>query len=612
MIVNQNNYNYSIQYIKLFEDAYKILSDSELVSDDDLGVGRNRPTAPFTCLEEYFMYLDILAKLHADNVQDFKNSDAETKNAAFATYSKFLMLPLDEEYFKINANSRTITVPPTFAKYGVSLNGDQRAETLLFEIDRYFDFMDLVRTNIYIQWTSPNDVNGESEITLVDYDDKKIRFGWPLSQNIIDVSGTLKFSVRCFIKNDAGTSLIYSFNTLPVAVSVKQALRATVGNPMYFDDDSINFFRDAIKAGANSGAEKFPESPIIFMNLPTTKQYLTNNTLTLDISANSVDQGNVTYHWKQEIDGTVTMLPTTGITISTEYVPTKDTNYVPKKHYYIHDADLSYSLVDPATTLFDKTAFLEKVSRCHIIDSTEPVCGKYYVEIINTVQNNNIKVLSATAIIPGPTSINYTKDLIETGSANILPVDGSGKILSITAVPDDSKATLSYVWYKKEAPDGVSSIIPNETERSLTVTEPGWYYVTTTNTLNRGEFTKNSATCRITNEPTAPVISGLTGETVQIVLSEGVEEIIVNASIENSAGLNNALISDGLTYTWYHRKNGQLELAENGQHGVVAINGNKLTVQFSGDDEVFMCTVTNALNGHTTSTNSDYYKVSDI
>jgi hypothetical protein len=146
MIVNQNNYDYSIQYKKLFEDAYNLLTDPNTpIEDNEL-----RPTSKFTSLEEYFMYLDLIAKLHANVLLSSKDAPPEDRNMYFAQYSKYLMLPLDEEPFKINANSRTISIPTNFAKYGVSLTGDQRAETLLFEIDRYFDFVDLIRTTIHI------------------------------------------------------------------------------------------------------------------------------------------------------------------------------------------------------------------------------------------------------------------------------------------------------------------------------------------------------------------------------------------------------------------------------------------------------------------------------
>ena len=38
---------------------------------------------------------------------------------------KFSMLPVDEEVFTIDANTRTITVPADFAKNGISVQGDE-------------------------------------------------------------------------------------------------------------------------------------------------------------------------------------------------------------------------------------------------------------------------------------------------------------------------------------------------------------------------------------------------------------------------------------------------------------------------------------------------------
>jgi hypothetical protein len=126
MIVHQNNYDYNAKYIQLFDDACEILKDETLVADSVYtSSGRTRPSERFTCLEEYFMYLDILSTLHANKVSSASTAtDASTKNAYYAQYSKFLMLPLDEEYFTINANTRIISTPSIFTKYGVSLNGD--------------------------------------------------------------------------------------------------------------------------------------------------------------------------------------------------------------------------------------------------------------------------------------------------------------------------------------------------------------------------------------------------------------------------------------------------------------------------------------------------------
>ena len=620
MIINQNNYDYSIQYKKLFDDAYALLTDENTQIDNS-----KRPTAKFTCLEEYFMYLDVIAKLHADEVEAGVGASSEQQNARFAKYSKYLMLPLDEEYFKINANSRTISIPSNFAKYGVSLTGDQRAETLLFEIDRYFDFMDLIRTNIHIQWTSPEGKEGTSLITLVDYDSKKIRFGWPLSSGIIDGQGTLKFAVRFFMRNNA-EQISYSLNTLPVTVSVKPALRITVDDPMYVDEDSINFFRDAIKPGANSGAENFPEIPVIFLNLPTDKQYLTaSNTLTFDIGAYSIDQGDITYNWKripynnpnvaEELPGTYNII------VQDEYVQTKDTAYVNNKPYYIHDGQ-AYELVDSKTEPFSNT-FLERINRCHIAASDELVAGTYKVIVVNRVAKNTTELQSLACIVPAPQSIKYEKDLAANGEKNVLPEDGSALKLSVATAPDDLKANQSYKWFKLNSENGEPIALNDEyqSEPTLDVTTPGWYYVDTKNTLNRVDLTLLSAKSKITNAPQAPAIENFTGNEVIINFNKleneaTIAEIEVKASVATD-GLDPALVSEGLRYEWYHQKKdttdtSELEPVENGAYGVMSATVNEdgngvLKLQYSGDTEAFVCKVINTLNGKTAVTTSDLY-----
>ena len=47
-----------------------------------------------------------------------------------------IILPLDEEKFFIDGNSRKITVPQAFTKNGVGVQGDHYAEYIYFEIDK--------------------------------------------------------------------------------------------------------------------------------------------------------------------------------------------------------------------------------------------------------------------------------------------------------------------------------------------------------------------------------------------------------------------------------------------------------------------------------------------
>jgi hypothetical protein len=118
---------------------------------------------------------------------------------------KFVMMPLDEETFNIDLNSRAISVPSTFFKVNGKVGGvqaDQMAELVVFETDRYFDYMDLANTHIYVQWQLPNaeQSTGATLISMKDLSKPgKIRFAWPLYDVITQYSGNVKFSVRFYL-----------------------------------------------------------------------------------------------------------------------------------------------------------------------------------------------------------------------------------------------------------------------------------------------------------------------------------------------------------------------------------------------------------------------------
>ena len=145
---------------------------------------------------------------------------------------KYIMMPLDtvgEEVFNIDLNSRSISVPKTFAAIG-GVQADQMAELIVFSADRYFDYMDLANTLIYVQWQLPDDkmTTGATEITIKDYETipGKIRFAWPLHNKVTSHSGIVKFSVRFFIF-DENRKLAYSLNTLESSLLIRPALDPT-------------------------------------------------------------------------------------------------------------------------------------------------------------------------------------------------------------------------------------------------------------------------------------------------------------------------------------------------------------------------------------------------
>ena len=121
-------------------------------------------------------------------------------------------------------NNRTITVPSVFASSGIGIQGEVGVETIFFQIDRYFDTIDLSTTNIQILYKTKEDSVIE-DIFMKEIVDKKLIFGWSIPKQVTNTSGKIKIAIR-FIKTD-NDQIIYNFSTLPTEISVKPGLSLT-------------------------------------------------------------------------------------------------------------------------------------------------------------------------------------------------------------------------------------------------------------------------------------------------------------------------------------------------------------------------------------------------
>lgn len=159
-------------------------------------------------------------KIKVENLEQFFGCIQEIADLD----SKFLRLPLDEPMFEVDANSRKINVDATpFKANGLSVQGDHLAETVFFKIDRYYDTMDLMNTNIYINWkmgsASARDICSiKSDAIIPGY----VVFAWSIHDKITTKSGTLQFSVSLEIEQDGKNS--YSLNTTPATLNIKEGL----------------------------------------------------------------------------------------------------------------------------------------------------------------------------------------------------------------------------------------------------------------------------------------------------------------------------------------------------------------------------------------------------
>ncbi len=229
----------------------------------------------------------------------------------------YLMLPLDEDQFEINLNTRTISVPTSFSKIS-GVQNDQIAETILFSVDRYFDAMDLANTEIWVQWTAPGKDGklheGATRIDIRDYmtEADKIRFAWPLDNEITAVPGNVQFSVRFWKKGTVPefnpttgkfedvTKVVYSLNTLPASIPIKPALQPELNDITTVNDPVADgLFGKAIINSVNP-AIQYPQTPTFEppgLNLPKFTSLNEDDTLTLSAQALVGDTGFITYKW---------------------------------------------------------------------------------------------------------------------------------------------------------------------------------------------------------------------------------------------------------------------------------------------------------------------------
>lgn len=409
-----------------------------------------------TSLEEYFSWIEELNKIN----------------------KVYQVLPLDEDVFEIDANTRLISVPASFASNGISVQGDEVSEIVYFKINRYFDNIDLQTRKIFIQWTNANGQDGVSVPNVIDIESEPnyIIFGWPLSSAITSHPGNVSFSVRFYSIDDVTGKISYSLATLTQTATIKPSLDfdlehlETTGVQV----DNVNALLDGrfvdTLTGNNSSTAAEPEYIIDFDDLSdlTNKweetnvndvvtQYVSKDldldsngfrTVAFDASAQAIsaDAGAISYYWKKWNYDTGVQEE---IDFATTFVETADKTRTEGKLYYYN----SGTEHDPVYKLYNGEldedtlagADIDKVFEKRTVSSINTI-GRYQVTATNRVRKSKTPKVSYTLVVPRPEDVTITKDLPD---RDILAED-KNYVLTLTvngSVPDQGKVT--YQWYRK-------------------------------------------------------------------------------------------------------------------------------------------------------------------
>lgn len=219
-----------------------------------------------------------------------------------------IILPLDEEKFSIDGNSRKITVPQAFTKNGVGVQGDHYAEYIYFEIDRYFENIDFGSPSItaVVEFIDANQQKHFTKAWIKYTDEKssKVLIGWPITQDVTSKAGSIKFSVRLFELD--GNSYKRSFGTLIGQLVVNPSLdfaisKAEIDNIQgnLNDDVENEVLRRMIDSPAADYSKDKVVSPVFLFRYK--EGVGPNDSCSADagdvLKVQAIAPGSVTYSW---------------------------------------------------------------------------------------------------------------------------------------------------------------------------------------------------------------------------------------------------------------------------------------------------------------------------
>lgn len=237
---------------------------------------------------------------------------------------RYLYMPLSEEPFKIDLDTRIITTPNHFKKNGVAVVGDNKAEILYFIVDRYYDIIDLYSTSIGIKWTLiPDDKTKEVQEGIsqafcpdptlsldLNLGADKIIFGWVIHKELTKYAGKLKFSIIFINKNASltnATAADYTLNTLESTAVINNTLQLNNSNIEIDASNGADIFKSFLKNTSYDGDTVSVIAPIFEIVPEQLVNLGANNKYNAEAVAYSSSLGSeVVYEWKQ-LDSTSTL-----------------------------------------------------------------------------------------------------------------------------------------------------------------------------------------------------------------------------------------------------------------------------------------------------------------
>ena len=160
-----------------------------------------------------------------------------------------VLLPSDEKIYQVNLKDRTVEVPEF-----LSVVDDHKAETVYFEMDRFFNYMDLTNLACVIQYINGNDDPYYYPVPFYDISTRsgfnkdgvwedKLLIPWVIDGNATAYKGTIMFSIRFYKIDAANHHFLYNLTTKPVKTKILSGMEKDVFNDEKYDMDQNLFLQ---------------------------------------------------------------------------------------------------------------------------------------------------------------------------------------------------------------------------------------------------------------------------------------------------------------------------------------------------------------------------------
>lgn len=562
----------------------------------------------------------------------------------------FTILPAQEGRFVIDANTRTITPPsdvnkrPQFgANTNVAVQGDEISEILYFEIDRYFDAMDLANMDIIIQWrpagsdTSSLSAIYKKSVTLAP---GKIVFGWPITNEITSHVGKIEYSIRFYRRGqdaNGADTLIYSFSTLTHTINIQEALNfkltdeVLLGRIVNKNDRIYSNLRNSTIAGSYDIAIPALEGYYIItadkdpvkLDDEANKEYDLYNennerlsfvvkaTIPKDVDGNiqMISGSGISYTWYRKDSESAKNEDATALTdnVTSLYLPVLDVdrnekNYNPNEFYYYYNAQ--EKLYVPYIKSNDPYPFDDRDDNGVLIPLyqkyskyTPSIAGYYYTTISNILAPGKEEYITSAGW-----NVPYAEEPVYSyPNSKLILLDDETIEATLIINAEVAKGELVNKWYINEISDNFenateytkdgASITTNE----CSVNKEGWYFLKAENNHNNTKSSNHSDAIQVSYDVTKPSIEEhlYNGNPV---INQSTIIVAPNKPIGISA------VNGGrgdLQYQWYKvtDNDSEIEIAE--------AKNNSMWVPATAEyGDKYRCKVTNVYNGLTKFTDS--------